>query len=92
MFGSDVICLQVQMFVLERYRVQADDFASMWLITKDLIDRLHSHFGKHSGLECTHSSSLPLQEFFESLDAHFEVSIRSRLSDGDTGQLDMYLL
>ena len=58
---------------IERYRVQSDDFASMWLITKDLIDRLHSHFGKHSGLECSHSGSLPLQEFFESLDAHFEV-------------------
>jgi len=36
------------------------------------------HFGKSSGLQCTYVGSLPLQEYFESVDAHFEVGSDNR--------------
>ncbi|XP_067931750.1 protein PTHB1-like [Watersipora subatra] len=75
-YGGPVVTLLASK-TSQRYRIQSDDFASMWLITKDLIDRLKSHFGPKSGLICSHSSSLPIQEFFESLDAHFEYRIHA---------------
>ncbi|KAF6030431.1 BBS9 [Bugula neritina] len=75
-YGGPVITLLASK-TSQRYRIQSDDFASMWLITKDLIDRLTSHFGPNSGLQCSHHGSMPLQEFFETMDAHFEYRIHA---------------
>lgn len=58
-----------------RYRIQSDDFPSMWLIVAELVRRLNYRFRKedeNSRLKCTHSSSLPIEELFNVVEEHFE--------------------
>lgn len=66
------------LFVLvskERYRIQSDQLEDLWLITKELTLRLEEHFKKQNckDFACTFSGSIPLQEYFELIDRHFEV-------------------
>lgn len=73
------MCLLVlYVFVLvfkERYRIQSDQLEDLWLITKELTLRLEEHFKKQNckDFACTFSGSIPLQEYFELIDQHFEV-------------------
>lgn len=59
----------------ERYRIQSDQLEDLWLITKELRHRLEEHFKKQNckDFTCTFSGSIPLQEYFELIDRHFEV-------------------
>lgn len=59
----------------ERYRIQSDQLEDLWLITKELTLRLEEHFKKQNckDFACTFSGSIPLQEYFELIDRHFEV-------------------
>jgi len=61
--------------VTERYRIQCDRFEGMWLVTKELMNRLNSHYnkGKTGSFSMYYSSQLPLQEYFDLIDTHFEV-------------------
>lgn len=60
---------------VERYRLQCDRFEAMWLMVKELSGRLNSHFnrGKNDNFSLYFASQLPLQEYFDLIDAHFEV-------------------
>ena len=60
----------------ERYRLQCDKFEAMWLIAKELSSRLNNHYnkGKPGSFAVYYSGTVPLQEYFDLIDCHFEVS------------------
>ncbi|NWQ78369.1 PTHB1 protein, partial [Columbina picui] len=63
----------------QRYRIQSDQLEDLWLVTKELILRLEEHFKKQNckDFACTFSGSVPLQEYFELIDQHFELRLNA---------------
>ncbi|XP_050165315.1 protein PTHB1 isoform X2 [Myiozetetes cayanensis] len=63
----------------QRYRIQSDHLEDLWLITKELTRRLEEHFKKQNckDFACTYSGSIPLQEYFELIDRHFELRLNA---------------
>ncbi|XP_007175278.2 protein PTHB1 isoform X3 [Balaenoptera acutorostrata] len=61
----------------QRYRIQSEQFEDIWLITNELIIRLQEYFEKQGikDFACSFSGSMPLQEYFELIDHHFELRI-----------------
>uniref|UniRef100_A0A8B9IZQ2 Bardet-Biedl syndrome 9 n=1 Tax=Amazona collaria TaxID=241587 RepID=A0A8B9IZQ2_9PSIT len=61
----------------QRYRIQSDQLEDLWLITKELRLRLQEHFKKRNckDFTCAFSGSIPLQEYFELIDRHFELRL-----------------
>ncbi|XP_055149439.1 protein PTHB1 isoform X11 [Symphalangus syndactylus] len=61
----------------QRYRIQSEQFEDIWLITDELILRLQEYFEKQGvkDFACSFSGSIPLQEYFELIDHHFELRI-----------------
>nr|KAF6417884.1 Bardet-Biedl syndrome 9 [Rousettus aegyptiacus] len=61
----------------QRYRIQSEQFEDLWLITNELIIRLKEYFEKQGikDFSCSFSGSMPLQEYFELIDHHFELRI-----------------
>ncbi|XP_025235493.1 protein PTHB1 isoform X7 [Theropithecus gelada] len=61
----------------QRYRIQSEQFEDLWLITNELILRLQEYFEKQGvkDFACFFSGSMPLQEYFELIDHHFELRI-----------------
>lgn len=59
----------------ERYRVQSDSFEDMWLVVKELVQRFDQHFSKLGikDFKKSFSGTLPLQDYFLSVDRHFQV-------------------
>ncbi|XP_078073300.1 protein PTHB1 isoform X2 [Mustelus asterias] len=62
-----------------RYRVQSDQFEDLWLVTKELIQRLGERFERDGAkdFKCVFSGPLPLQEFFQLVDRHFELRLNA---------------
>ncbi|XP_072268329.1 protein PTHB1 isoform X2 [Pyxicephalus adspersus] len=58
----------------QRYRIQSEQFEDLWLITKELILRFEEYFLKQGikDFTCSFSGPVPLQEYFELVDQHFE--------------------
>lgn len=67
------VCLYV--CLSERYRIQSDSFEDMWLVVKELVQRFDQYFSKLGVRDFRKSFSgpLPLQEYFLSVDHHFQV-------------------
>uniref|UniRef100_A0A674KG05 Bardet-Biedl syndrome 9 n=1 Tax=Terrapene triunguis TaxID=2587831 RepID=A0A674KG05_9SAUR len=63
----------------QRYRIQSEQLEDLWLITKELTFRLEEHFKKENSKDftCTFSGSVPLQEYFELIDCHFELRLNA---------------
>ncbi|XP_064025951.1 protein PTHB1 isoform X4 [Pogoniulus pusillus] len=63
----------------QRYRIQSDHLEDLWLITKELTLRLEEHFKKQNckDFACSFSGSIPLQEYFELIDQHFELRLNA---------------
>ncbi|XP_043835168.1 protein PTHB1 isoform X1 [Dromiciops gliroides] len=61
----------------QRYRIQSERFEDLWLITKELTLRLQEHFEKQGvkDFTCSFSGCIPLQEYFELIDQHFELRL-----------------
>ncbi|KAM6202339.1 protein PTHB1-like [Rhynchocyon petersi] len=61
----------------QRYRIQSEQFEDLWLITNELVLRLQEYFEKQGirDFACSFSGSVPLQEYFELIDHHFELRI-----------------
>ncbi|XP_056660245.1 protein PTHB1 isoform X2 [Monodelphis domestica] len=61
----------------QRYRIQSEQFEDLWLITKELTLRLQDHFDKQSikDFTCSFSGCVPLQEYFDLIDQHFELRL-----------------
>ncbi|XP_036102590.1 protein PTHB1 isoform X3 [Molossus molossus] len=73
--GSQVTLLASK--TSQRYRIQSEQFEDLWLITNELIIRLQEHFEKQGikDFACSFSGPLPLQEYFELIDQHFELRV-----------------
>ena len=66
----------LSLFPTERYRIQSDSFEDIWLVAKELVQRFDSHFQALGVKDFRNSFSgpIPLSEYFETVDQHFEVS------------------
>ncbi|KAF6085390.1 Bardet-Biedl syndrome 9 [Phyllostomus discolor] len=73
--GSQVTLLASK--TSQRYRIQSEQFEDLWLITNELIIRLQDYFDKQGvkDFTCSFSGSVPLQEYFELIDHHFELRL-----------------
>ncbi|PSN52233.1 Protein PTHB1 [Blattella germanica] len=62
----------------QRYRLQCDSLPSLYLLTSQLVERLHRHFSKQKGFSCSYASSLPLHELFSEIGTHFVFREKAR--------------
>ena len=65
----------------ERYRLQCDVFEAMWLVMKEFIERV-CIYQRNVGVkdfQVSFTGPLPLQEYFELIDTHVEVSWINRI-------------
>ncbi|ELT91668.1 hypothetical protein CAPTEDRAFT_90837, partial [Capitella teleta] len=79
-YGLDSVITMLASKTSQRYRLQSDDFASMWPLLSDLLLRLKSYFRvgqTSSDFKITYEGPLPLQEYFEVLDKHFECRLNA---------------
>jgi hypothetical protein len=63
-----------------RYRLQSSSFEALWLIAEELCRRLKVYFAGDTGegegpFEVKFEETLPLQDFFMLIDAHFNVRL-----------------
>ncbi|KAK7506674.1 hypothetical protein BaRGS_00002149 [Batillaria attramentaria] len=72
-FGGPVVTVLASK-TSQRYRLQCDRLEAMWIPLRELVSRLNQHFnrGKYGDFKVSFDGSLPLQEYFELVDAHFE--------------------
>ncbi|XP_049780719.1 protein PTHB1 [Schistocerca cancellata] len=56
---------------LQQYHLQCNTFSSLCLFVYQLVHRLNKHFAKNKQFSCGYTSSLPLQELFEAIEARF---------------------
>ncbi|XP_056376403.1 protein PTHB1 isoform X1 [Hyla sarda] len=63
----------------QRYRIQSEKFEDLWLITKELIVRFEEYFLKQGikDFTCSFAGPIPLQEYFELIDQHFELRMNT---------------
>ncbi|XP_054847045.1 protein PTHB1 [Eublepharis macularius] len=63
----------------QRYRIQSEQLEDIWLIAKELALRLEEHFRKQNckDFACNFSGPIPLQEYFEIIDHHFELRLNA---------------
>ncbi|XP_054477233.1 protein PTHB1 isoform X2 [Anoplopoma fimbria] len=61
----------------QRYRIQSDRFEDMWMVVKELVQRFDQHFSKLGvkDFKKSFSGPLPLQEYFLSVDHHFQLRV-----------------
>ncbi|XP_025097943.1 protein PTHB1-like isoform X2 [Pomacea canaliculata] len=73
MFGGPVVTVLASK-TSQRYRLQCDRIEAMWIPLQELIKRLNKHFnrGKNGDFRASFDGSLPMQEYFELIDMHFE--------------------
>uniref|UniRef100_H3CI58 Bardet-Biedl syndrome 9 n=1 Tax=Tetraodon nigroviridis TaxID=99883 RepID=H3CI58_TETNG len=64
----------------QRYRVQSDSFEDMWLVVRELLQRFDQHFSKLGvkDFKKSFSGPLPLQEYFLSVDHHFQLRVKAK--------------
>ncbi|XP_028280994.1 protein PTHB1 [Parambassis ranga] len=64
----------------QRYRIQSDTFGDMWLVVKELVQRFDQHFSKLGvkDFKKSFSGPLPLQEYFLSVDHHFQLRVSAQ--------------
>uniref|UniRef100_A0A671VQY4 Bardet-Biedl syndrome 9 n=1 Tax=Sparus aurata TaxID=8175 RepID=A0A671VQY4_SPAAU len=64
----------------QRYRIQSDSFEDMWLVVKELVRRFDRHFSKLGvkDFKKSFSGPLPLQEYFLSVDHHFQLRVSAQ--------------
>ncbi|KAK7112873.1 protein PTHB1-like isoform X2 [Littorina saxatilis] len=72
-FGGPVVTVLASK-TSQRYRLQCDRLEAMWIPLKELVSRLNQHFnrGKYGDFRASFDGSLPLQEYYELVDSHFE--------------------
>ncbi|KAJ8019984.1 Protein PTHB1 [Holothuria leucospilota] len=73
-FGGPVVTL-LSSKSSQRYRLQCDVFEAMWPVMKEFLDRVVK-YQLQSGakdFQCSFSSNLPLQEYFDLIEMHLEL-------------------
>uniref|UniRef100_A0A8C2ICH8 Bardet-Biedl syndrome 9 n=1 Tax=Cyprinus carpio TaxID=7962 RepID=A0A8C2ICH8_CYPCA len=73
--GSRVIVLASK--TSQRYRIQSESFEDIWLVAKELVQRFDQHFASLGVKDFRNSFTgpIPLPEYFETVDHHFESRI-----------------
>ncbi|XP_075442795.1 protein PTHB1 isoform X4 [Ascaphus truei] len=63
----------------QRYRIQSEQFEDLWLITREFVLRFEEYFRKQGikDFTCSVSGPMPLQEYFELIDQHFELRLNA---------------
>ncbi|MBN3305537.1 PTHB1 protein, partial [Amia calva] len=63
----------------QRYRIQCEAFEDLWLVTKELVRRFEKQFAKQGvkDFRCSFTGPIPLQEYFEMVDRHFELRLNA---------------
>lgn len=57
-----------------RYRLQAENYESLWLISKEFVTRLNTFYSKQSpDLELVYQENLPTEDFRAIIDQHLEL-------------------
>ncbi|XP_022534824.2 protein PTHB1 isoform X3 [Astyanax mexicanus] len=64
----------------QRYRIQSESFEDIWLVAKELVQRFDRHFAKLGvkDFRNTFSGPIPLAEYFERVDHHFELRVNAQ--------------
>ncbi|XP_047662137.1 protein PTHB1 isoform X3 [Tachysurus fulvidraco] len=64
----------------QRYRIQSESFEDIWLVAKELVQRFEQHFAKIGvkDFRSSFSGPIPLAEFFETVDHHFELRVNAQ--------------
>jgi Bardet-Biedl syndrome 9 protein len=59
----------------QRYRLQCDAFENLWLLLDEIVRRLNVYHRTHgiTNFKISYDGQLPLQEFYEVMDTHFQV-------------------
>ncbi|PFX24103.1 protein PTHB1-like [Stylophora pistillata] len=73
-FGGPIVTILASK-TSQRYRIQCDVFQGMWLVLHEVCKRLEAHFKKNKDtvqFRASFMGPLPLQEYYELIDAHFE--------------------
>ena len=79
-FTNSGILIHLFLPLTERYRLQCDVFEAMWLVMKEFIERV-CIYQRNVGVkdfQVSFTGPLPLQEYFELIDTHVEVSWQHR--------------
>ncbi|KAL8618805.1 hypothetical protein ACOMHN_000233 [Nucella lapillus] len=81
-FGGPVVTVLASK-TSQRYRLQCDRLEAMWIPLKELVNRLKQHFnrGKFGDFRVSFDGSLPLQEYYELVDVHFECRLGATKCD-----------
>ncbi|XP_076837968.1 protein PTHB1 isoform X2 [Brachyhypopomus gauderio] len=63
----------------QRYRIQSERFEDIWLVAKELVQRLDRHYAQQGvkDFTSTFSGPVPLQEYFDVVDHHFELRVNA---------------
>ncbi|KAL3855651.1 hypothetical protein ACJMK2_014858 [Sinanodonta woodiana] len=77
-FGGPVVTVLASK-TSQRYRLQCDQWEGMWLVSRELVSRLNSQYNRSKSREFSinFTGQLPLQEYFELIDAHFELRLNA---------------
>ncbi|KAI3361540.1 hypothetical protein L3Q82_012962, partial [Scortum barcoo] len=64
----------------QRYRIQSNSFEDMWPVVKELVQRFDHYFSKVGvkDFKKSFSGPLPLQEYFLSVDHHFQLRVSAQ--------------
>ncbi|XP_071103490.1 protein PTHB1-like [Haliotis cracherodii] len=61
----------------QRYRLQCDQIEALWLPMRELAGRLSNHFNRAKDFKVFFDGALPLQEYFNLVDVHFEFRLNA---------------
>ena len=80
----------------EKYRIQSDSFSALYIIIRQFINKSKRYFDKVGGpkFSITFPGPLPLQEYFDVIDTHFDVSLKTETNSGHwgAGTPNLYLI
>ncbi|XP_048880761.1 protein PTHB1 isoform X2 [Brienomyrus brachyistius] len=78
LIAGSVVTVQVSK-TSQRYRIQSDVFEDMWLVTKELIQRINNYFTKQGvkDFQKSFAGPVPLTEYFQIVDHHFELRVNA---------------
>eukprot|EP00039_Didymoeca_costata_P015801 m.273734 g.273734 ORF g.273734 m.273734 type:complete len:793 (-) comp16282_c7_seq10:2473-4851(-) len=54
-----------------RFRINCEDFGSVWVVLEFFLDCLRRQFGKQTNFQISYPDELPLDAFFDTLDKHW---------------------
>ena len=75
-YGGSFITIQASK-TSNRYRLQSENFESLWLLTQEFYLRLTSYFKSHKDFCVAYQDNLPIEEYKEVIDRHLQLRVTS---------------